>query len=194
MPPKPKFTREEIIDAALSIVSERGVDALTARELGEKLGSSARPIFTVFKNMEEVQAEVRAAAMRRFEVITPADADGDMPLFKQVGVRMVRFGLQEPKLYQLLFMQENRGANSFDDVFGALGTAADLCIDVLCRDYALSRADAKALFEAVCIYTFGVGALCATGVCRFSEERLSQMLTTEFQAMMMLVKSGALKA
>ena len=194
MPPKPKFTREEIVDAALSIVSERGVDALTARELGERLGSSARPIFTVFKNMEEVQAEVRAAAMRRFEVITPADGDGDMPLFKQVGVRMVRFGLQEPKLYQLLFMQENHGANSFDDVFGALGTAADLCIDVICRDYALSRAEARALFEAVWIYTFGVGALCATGVCRFSEERLSQMLTTEFQAMMMLVKSGALKA
>ena len=194
MPPKPKFTREVIVDAALSIVSERGVDALTARELGERLGSSARPVFTVFKNMEEVQAEVRAAAMRRFEVITPADEDGDMPLFKQVGVRMVRFGLQEPKLYQILFMQENRGADSFDGVFSALGTAADLCIDVLCRDYALSRAEARALFETVWIYTFGVGALCATGVCRFSEERLSQMLTTEFQAMLTLVKSGALKA
>ena len=194
MPPKPKFTREEIVDAALSIVSERGVDALTARELGERLGSSARPIFTVFKNMEEVQAEVRAAAMRRFEAFAPADAGGDMPLFKQVGMRMVRFGLQEPKLYQLLFMQENRRAESFDDVFGVLGTTADLCIDVLCRDYALNRAEARALFEAVWIYTFGVGALCATGVCRFSEERLSWMLTTEFQAMMMLVKSGALKA
>ena len=194
MPPKPKFTREEIVDAALSIVSERGVDALTARELGERLGSSARPVFTVFKNMEEVQAEVRAAAMRRFEAFAPADEDGDMPLFKQVGVRMVRFGLQEPKLYQLLFMQENCGADSFDGVFSALGTAADLCIDVLCRDYALSRAEARALFETVWIYTFGVGALCATGVCRFSEERLSQMLTTEFQAMLTLVKSGTLKA
>ena len=42
MPPKPKFTREEIVDAALSIVSERGVDALTARELikGRVLESS----------------------------------------------------------------------------------------------------------------------------------------------------------
>ena len=56
------------------------------------------------------------------------------------------------------------------------------------------RAEARALFETVWIYTFGVGALCATGVCRFSEERLSQMLTTEFQAMLTLVKSGALKA
>ena len=42
------------------------------------------------------------------------------------------------------------------------------------------------------IYTFGVGALCATRVCRFSEQRLGQMLSTQFQAMMLLAKSGGL--
>lgn len=40
MPPKPGFTREEIVDAALDIVSRKGIEALTARELGEALGSS----------------------------------------------------------------------------------------------------------------------------------------------------------
>ena len=30
MPPKPMFTREEIVQAALDIVSERGIEALTA--------------------------------------------------------------------------------------------------------------------------------------------------------------------
>ena len=34
MPPKPKFSREEIVQAALKIVSEKGVEALTAKELG----------------------------------------------------------------------------------------------------------------------------------------------------------------
>ena len=67
MPPKPKFTKEEIVQAALGIVSQKGVEALTAKELGDALGSSARPIFTVFNSMKEVQDEVRAAAMRRFE-------------------------------------------------------------------------------------------------------------------------------
>ena len=46
------------------------------------------------------------------------------------------------------------------------------------------------LFENVWIYTFGVGALCATNACRFSPEELGQMLTTEFQAMMLLVRCG----
>ena len=61
MPPKPRFTREEIVAAALDIVSRKGIEALTARELGETLSSSARPIFTVFRSMEELQQEVARA-------------------------------------------------------------------------------------------------------------------------------------
>ena len=69
MPPKPKFTKEEIVQAALNVVSEKGVDALTAKELGTALGSSARPIFTVFNSMKEVRDEVRIAAMQRLRAL-----------------------------------------------------------------------------------------------------------------------------
>ena len=189
MPPKPKFTKEEIVQTALEIVSQKGVEALTAKELGDALGSSARPIFTVFNSMKEVQEEVRAAAMHRFERFAEQKLP-DMPLFKQVGMQMVLFGAKEPKLYQLLFMQENRNAVSFDDVFGELGPTAETCIGLIREEYGMSMEQAKLLFENVWIYTFGVGALCATRVCRFSEERLGRMLSTEFQAMMLLVKMG----
>ena len=189
MPPKPKFTREEIVQTALDVVSRKGVEALTAKELGDALGSSARPIFTVFRSMKEVQDAVRAAAMRRFESFAEQKLPG-MPLFKQVGMRMVLFGAREPKLYQLLFMQENRNAVSFDDVFGELGPTAETCIALIRETYSLSETEVRLLFENVWIYTFGVGALCATRVCHFSEERLGEMLSTEFQAMMLLVKTG----
>ena len=189
MPPKPKFTKEEIVQTALEIVSQKGVEALTAKELGDALGSSARPIFTVFNSMKEVQEEVRAAAMHRFERFAEQKLP-DMPLFKQVGMQMVLFGAKEPKLYQLLFMQENRNAVSFDDVFGELGPTAETCIGLIREEYGMSVEQAKLLFENVWIYTFGIGALCATRVCQFSEEKLGRMLSTEFQAMMLLVKTG----
>lgn len=188
MPPKPKFTKEQIVQTALEVVSQKGVEALTAKELGDALGSSARPIFTVFNSMKEVQDEVRAAAMRRFESFAEQKLPG-MPLFKQVGMQMVLFGAREPKLYQLLFMQENRNAVSFDDVFGELGPTAETCINLIQDAYNLGEAEARLLFENVWIYTFGVGALCATRVCQFSERKLGEMLTTEFQAMMLLVRS-----
>lgn len=190
MPPKPKFTREEIVQTALEIVSQKGVEALTAKELADALGSSARPIFTVFNSMKEVQDEVRAAAMHRFESFAEQKLPG-MPLFKQVGMQMVLFGAREPKLYQLLFMQENRSAVSFDDVFGELGPTAGTCIGLIREEYDMGEAEARLLFENIWIFTFGVGALCATRMCHFSEAKLGEMLSTEFQAMMLLVRSRA---
>ena len=61
MPPKPKFTKEEIVQTALEVVSQKGAAALTAQELANALESSARPIFTVFRTMQEVQDAVREA-------------------------------------------------------------------------------------------------------------------------------------
>jgi len=189
MPPKPKFTKEEIVAAALELVSEKGIEALTARELGVRLGSSARPIFTVFNSMEEVQEEVRAAALKQFESYAEK-AMHYTPVFKQVGMQMILFAMEEPKLYQLVYMSENAGATDFEGIVDRLGDVAQLCVNVIQRDYGLSQNDAKALFEHVWIYTFGIGALCATGMCRFSQDEIIQMLGQDFMAMLFYAKSG----
>jgi len=191
MPPKPKFTKEEIVAAALELVSEKGMEALTSRDLGAKLGSSARPIFTVFSSMEEVQAEVRKAALARFESFAEK-AIHYKPAFKQFGMQMILFAMEEPKLYQMIWMSENKEARSFDDVFPELGEVATLCVDVISRDYGLTHEESMALFKQVWIFTFGIGTMCAAKVCRFSFEEINQLLGLEFMSMLMLIKSGRL--
>ena len=189
MPPKAKFTKEQITKAALGVVSEKGVQALTAKELGAALGTSTTPIFTVFNSMQEVQDAVMLAAMERFEEYAHKAAHLG-PVFKQVGMQMILFAKEEPKLYQLIFMSSISEAQTFDDIYAHLGSVADECLDVLQKDYDLSKENAKTLFEHVWIHTFGIGALCATGVCDFSHEQIAEMLTQDFTAMMMLMKSG----
>ena len=189
MPPKAKFTKEQITKAALCVVSEKGAQALTAKELGAALGTSTTPIFTVFHSMQEVQDAVMLAAMERFEEYAHKAAHLG-PVFKQIGMQMILFAKEEPKLYQLIFMSSISEAQTFDDIYAHLGSVADECLDVLQKDYDLSKADAKTLFEHVWIHTFGIGALCATAMCDFSHEQIAQMLTQDFTAMMMLMKSG----
>ena len=189
MPPKAKFTKEQITKAALGVVSEKGAQALTAKELGAALGTSTTPIFTVFHSMQEVQDAVMLAAMERFEEYAHKAAHLG-PVFKQIGMQMILFAKEEPKLYQLIFMSSISEAQTFDDIYAHLGSLADECLNVLQKDYDLSKADAKTLFEHVWIHTFGIGALCATGMCDFSHEQIAQMLTQDFTAMMMLMKSG----
>ena len=189
MPPKAKFTKEQITKAALGVVSEKGAQALTAKELGAALGTSTTPIFTVFNSMQEVQDAVMLAAMERFEEYAHKAAHLG-PVFKQVGMQMILFAKEEPKLYQLIFMSSISEAQTFDDIYAHLGSLADECLDVLQKDYDLCKDNAKTLFEHVWIHTFGIGALCATGMCDFSHEQIAEMLTQDFTAMMMLMKSG----
>lgn len=191
MPPKPKFTREEITAAALRVVSRNGITALTAQALGQELGSSSRPIFTVFQNMEEVRQEARAAAMRQFASFAEK-AVSYTPAFKQFGMQAILFALEEPHLYQLLFMQGDGRPHSFEEVFDGLGEPARVCMDILQKEYSLSEAEAIALFRHVWIYTYGVASLCATGMCRFSNKEISDLLGQDFMAMLARVKSGGL--
>lgn len=188
MPPKPKYTREEIVTAALEVVSKNGISALTAKELGHALNTSTTPIFTVFTSMQEVQNAVKDAAMARFEVYAHK-TDADMPLFKQIGMQMILFAKEEPHLYQLLFMSPQSDAGPFANVYAHLGSVADECLDALQKDYCLSKEAARTLFEHTWIHTFGVGVLCATGMCDFSKEQISDMLTKDFTAMRMLLRA-----
>lgn len=189
MPPKAKFTREEIIEFALDLVAEKGINALTARELGSTLGTSSRPIFTAFQNMEEVLQEVRTAAVTRFSAYAKK-AEQFTPVFKQVGLQMIMFACEEPKLYRLLFISEKPEVQTFDDVYNNLGEIAPLCVEVIQRDYDLDYDNAMLLFKQIWIYTYGVGALIATGMCRFTMEEIQDMLSRQFVAMLMLIKSG----
>ncbi|MGN0642595.1 MAG: TetR/AcrR family transcriptional regulator [Huintestinicola sp.] len=189
MPPKPKFTKEEIVEAALKIASEKGIEALTSRELGAALGSSARPIFTVFSNMDELCEEVRKAALQKFEKFTQI-TDNDIPPFKQVGLKMTKFAAEQPKLFRLLHMSENDKSGSFDEIFHNLGDLAGKCIETLNVDYGFSPEDAREIFKHTWIYTYGISVLIATRMCSFSENEISEMLTHEFRSIISMAKSG----
>lgn len=189
MPPKSKYTKEQIIAAALDLVSEKGINALTAKEVGNALNTSTTPIFTVFDSMQELQDAVKLAAMERFESYAHKTG-ADMPVFKQIGMQMIIFAKNEPKLYQLIFMSQNSDVKSFGDIYSHLGSVADECLDTIRRDYALSVEDARALFEHSWIHTYGIATLCATGMCNFTQEQISQMLTQDFTAMMLILRSG----
>lgn len=188
MPPKPKYTKEQIVETALEIVSQKGVDSLTAKEVGRALKTSTTPIFTVFKTMKELEGEVKKAAMNRFESFAHK-TERDKPVFKQVGMQMILFAKEEPLLYRFLFMFPDGNFKSFSDIYSYLGSVANECLDAIQNDYGLTETEAKNLFEHTWIHTFGIGTMCATGVCDFSEEQISKMLTQDFTAMMTLLKS-----
>ena len=192
MPPKAKYTREQIINKAFEMAREKGIDAVVARELGKELGTSSSPIFTAFKNMEELQQEVRTVALKEFEAYV-SDAVNYAPAFKYVGLKMIEFAMKEPKLFQLVYMREHDRNQTYSMLIEELGETVNVCIEIMQRDYALTREQATLLFKQVWLHTFGICVLVAGKVCNVTPEEISEMLSVEFRGTLMLIKSGKIE-
>lgn len=187
MPPKAKFSKEEIIAAALQIVRESGIEAVTARELGARLGSSARPIFTVFDNMEEVLAGVEDMARELYKQYVEEGLK-QTPAFRGVGLAYIQFAIQEPKLFQLLFMSEKSGANDVEHVLALIDRNYEAILKSVQDSYGLVREKADRLYRHLWIYSHGIAALCATKVCHFTPQDIGEMLTEVFTGLFMKIK------
>ncbi len=187
MPPKAKFTKEEIIEAAFNIVKTDGFEALTSRALGSRLGSSARPIFTVFKNMDEVQQVVIESAKALYKEYVNQGLTYEHP-FKGVGTQYILFSIHEPKLFQLLFMTEQ---SSIPDLSGVLPLIEESYEEILLsiqNDYGINESFAKKLYYHLWIYTHGIATLCATKMCRFTGEEISNMITEVCMSLLKNIK------
>ena len=105
MAPKNKFTREEMVQAALQVVRAGGIGSLTAKTLADALGTSTQPVFTAFGSMERVRQAVYAAAVDIYDGYADAGLQvQEEILFLGVGMQYIRFAREEPELYRFLFL------------------------------------------------------------------------------------------
>ena len=187
MPPKAKFTRDEIIEAALNIAKTNGFEALTSRALGKRLGSSARPIFTVFENMEEVQQAVIQSAKRLYKEYVNKGLTEEPP-FKGVGTQYILFSVNEPKLFQLLFMTDQSETPDLLAVLPLIEESYEKILLSIQDYYGINEMSAKRLYYHLWIYTHGIATLCVTKMCRFTGAEISSMISEVFLSLLENIK------
>lgn len=189
MPRQAKFDRDEIIQAAADIVEAKGLNFLTARSLGEKLGASARPIFTVFSNMEEVVRGVHGYAEAIYKTYVDRGLKSS-PAFKGVGSAYIKFAGEHPKLFQLLFMKERGDVPDLNSVLGIIEGSYGEILNSITQNYNVGEAFAKRLYLHMWIYTHGIAVLTVNRMCTFGAEEISDMLTEVFKS---LIKNEVIK-
>ncbi len=187
MPPKAKFTKEEIIDAAFALVREEGMEALTARELGNRLGSSARPIFTVFTNMDELKDEVIKKAIELDSQYTARGLQEEIP-FKGVGKAYIMFAQEEPQLFRLLFMSKPKESLTVPSMVESFNDVCNIS-DAIEGPYGMDKDDAARMFQHMWIYTHGIATMCVNGLCTYTPEEISDRLTEVFAALLAQMKA-----
>ena len=174
MAPKNKFTREEMVAAAVRVVQKLGAAALTAKSLAEELGTSTQPVFTCFGTMDTAKAEVYAAAERMFDEYLTAGLKEKIP-FLGFGTQYIRFARKEPELYRLLFL--TRPDDMGSGAFSVMRHMQALVRPSLMEIYHISEQEADRYFRDLWLVVHSLATLTVTGDCPYSDREIGQILT-----------------
>lgn len=174
MPPKAKFTKEEIIKAAVDVTREQGISAVTAREVGKRLGTSSSPVFVAFENMDDLKNEVFKEVQIQYSNYINRGLNYT-PMFKAFGFRMIEYAKEFPNLFKVLFMNSKENNVNYNDMILSF-PCADVCIEAIKEQTGLDDDNVRLLFKQVLLSGLGICYLVSSKTCEFTDEQLDEYL------------------
>ena len=184
MPTKIRISKDMILNAAFEIVRQYGIEKLSNRELANKLKCSIRPIYYQFENVEEMQKELYKKIEQYFYKFLLDNMVEGIPQYKQVGINYIKFAKKEKKLFQTLFMTDT---GLTPDAFVAKDGEDYKEIEKLIKISAnLKEEDIKDFHTKMWIFSHGIATLVANNTIKLTDDQIQQLLSYEFQALMLL--------
>ena len=184
MPTKIRISKDMILNAAFDIVRKDGIEKLSNLELAKRLNCSIRPIYYQFKNVEEMQKELYKKIEHYFYKFLLDNMVDEIPKYKQVGINYIKFAQKEKKLFQILFMTD-------------IGLTPDAFVSKAGDDYKeikkiikisanIKDEDIKDFHTRMWIFSHGIATLVASGSIKLTDKQIQDLLSYEFQALMLL--------
>ena len=183
MPPKIKISYEDIINEAITIVREQGLEFVNARSVARKLKCSIQPIFRTFGTMEELKAATYKRAEEIYNAVMIESMENSNEGFLALGSAYVNFAKTETNLFRLLFMSNAFSQGCAADIAGST-TGDNEVIDLICKDTGLDASKAQELYTGLWFTTHGIASLLATNSCTLTDDETKRILKNMFEGLL----------
>lgn len=178
-----KITKELILEKAFEIARTQGIEKVSNREIAKKLNSSIRPIYYQFENSEELYNELLMKMEKYFYRFLLDNTIENIPKYKQVGINYIKFAKCEPKIFKALFMRETNlvvenfieQTKEFKEVEKFIKISTNL-----------KDEEIKTFHVKMWIFTHGLATLVANNTINLTDNQIKELLSYEFQALMLL--------
>ena len=176
MPSSPKIKKEDMLQAALEIVTRDGYAALNIKAVAKKLGCSTAPISWQFGGMDGLRQELIPFAEQYVEKTYYGFSENEFVTFEQRGKGTIDLALEKPYLFRFLYTGERSqllsngfelkqapsdGTNVYEKIADLLGITVEQAMD-----FAMT----------MMVYTQGIGTLIASGIVQDTKENMYRML------------------
>ncbi len=181
MPRKPVIHKQDIINASVEIVRASGYESLNARAIAERLGCSTQPIFSNFRNMEDLTGNVVQRSLEIYNDFVSEEfkRPHDYPPYKTNGMAYIRFAMEEKNLFKLLFMRDRTNESSpaeestFHDV-----------LPLIMKATGLNREQASLFHFEIWATVHGIAVMVASSYYNADMDLISGTLTDVYQGLL----------
>lgn len=185
MPPKPIVSKEDVFAAALSLVRSNGMESVNARSVAEVLCCSTKPLFRLYKNMEELKQDL-------FSKINQYCSDylQQFPDFHKdyigVALRYISFAKDEPNLFRALYMSNAMTKTTLANM--PMDQDIEGLLTEISSTAELSKPQAQAIYQKMWLLSHGIASIIATNGDLFESEEVKAILTDAYEGFVLSVK------
>ena len=169
MPAICNITKEQIIKAAVLMVGKSGWESLNARSLAKSLGISTKPLYRVYKNMDEIKDDIYKEIYKQYDEFITSRVDNKKALVT-LCVAYVEFAKYFKNLFISLFLSNNLKWKTVDDVLNEKWNQGAIINMVNKHGYTFD--EAKELFMHVWLYANGLATLISTNKINLDDKEI----------------------
>ena len=153
MPPTPIITKQDILNAGIQLIRENGIRSVNARSLAKSLSCSTKPLFRIYKNMEELKKDIKKELDIYYNDFMEKNMTNENRLLSQ-GISYIEFARSEKMIFSSLFMNMTMAGSSLQDIIHAEWNRASIENAKVLTG--LSTEKAEMLFINFWLYSHGI--------------------------------------
>lgn len=175
MPSSPKIKKEDMLQAALEIIVEKGYAALNIKAVAQRLGCSTAPISWQFGGMDGLREELIPFAEQYVENTYYGLNENGIAAFEKRGMGTIDLAVDKPNLFCFLYMGDRKQLLSTGFELQIERQDNNLCGE-MADELGITSRQAADFAMMMVIYTQGMGTLIASGIVKDTKENMFQML------------------
>ena len=186
MPPKPRITKDMVIDAAFAVVRETGAENINARTVSEKLRCSTQPIMYHFATIEELKLAAFERTDRFHTAYLMNVSGNEDEIMLGIGLNYIRFAVDEPNLFRFLFQSGYAEGNSLLEMIDSEGLMPVLA--AMQQGMNLDIDQTKEVFITLAMFVHGYASILANHSLAFDEKLIAKHLERVYTGAILAIR------
>lgn len=179
MPPKPKITREMVIDAALEVARQTGAENINARTVAKKLNCSTQPVMYHFATIKELKKAVYAKLDWYHTEYLMDIQEPQKDIILGIGLNYIRFAVEEPNLFRFLFQSGFAAKNNLLEMIDSEELVP--VISAMQGAMGISMEQTKKVFLTISLFAHGYASIIANNSLEYDEELIKSHLVRAYR-------------